>query len=73
MFDLKLLQSLTGIFSHYLIEGLKGEGDTNKDKIITLDELYTYVYGNVREYSGNLQSPVLAGDMDRAMPLASVR
>jgi hypothetical protein len=62
-----------GIFSHYLVEGLKGEADTNKDKLVTLDELYTYVYGHVREYSGNLQTPVLAGDMDRGMPLANVR
>jgi uncharacterized caspase-like protein len=55
------------------VEGLKGEADTNKDKLVTLDELYTYVYSHVREYSGNLQTPVLAGDMDRGMPLASVR
>jgi uncharacterized caspase-like protein len=62
-----------GIFSHYLVEGLKGEADSNQDKLVTLDELYTYVYGHVREYSGNLQTPVLAGDADRGMPLASVR
>ncbi len=62
-----------GIFSHYLVEGLKGEADTDADKLVTLDELYTYVYANVREYSGNLQTPVLAGDIDRNMPLASIR
>lgn len=62
-----------GVFSHYLIEGLKGEADTNKDKLVSLEELYTFVYSNVREYSGNLQTPVLAGDMDMGMPLASVR
>ena len=62
-----------GIFSHYLIKGLKGEADTNTDKMVTLDELYTYVYGNVRKYTGNLQTPVLAGDIDRTMPLASLR
>ncbi len=62
-----------GIFSHYLVEGLKGEADTDKDKMVTLDELYTYVYGNVRRYTGNQQSPVLAGDIDRSMPLASLR
>ena len=55
------------------MEGLKGEADTDKDKLVTLDELYTYVYGNVRRYTGNLQSPVLAGDIDRSMPLASLR
>src|SRR4029079_17098973 len=29
-----------GIFSYYLISGLKGEADANKDKMVTLDELY---------------------------------
>ena len=62
-----------GIFSHYLIQGLKGEADKNGDRLVNLDELYNYVYTHVREYSGNLQSPMLAGDIDRTMPLASVR
>lgn len=62
-----------GIFSHYLVEGLKGAADQDADKLVTLNELYTYVYREVRKYTGNLQSPVLAGDIDRDMPLASVR
>ncbi len=62
-----------GIFSHYLVSGLKGKADADKDNMVTLDELYTYVYTNVRTYSGNLQSPILAGDIDRSMPLANVR
>lgn len=62
-----------GIFSHYLVSGLKGKADVNSDRLVTLDELYTYIYTNVRTYSGNLQSPVLAGDIDRSMPLASIR
>jgi uncharacterized caspase-like protein len=62
-----------GIFSHYLITGLKGKADTNGDKLVNLDELYNYVYANVRSYSQNMQSPILAGDIDRTMPLASVR
>jgi len=62
-----------GIFSHYLILGLKGQADKNGDRIVTLDELYTYVYAQVRKYSGNLQSPILAGDIDRSMPLSSIR
>ncbi|HZV69633.1 MAG TPA: caspase family protein [Saprospiraceae bacterium] len=62
-----------GIFSYYLVLGLKGEADTSGDSIVTLDELYTYVYAQVRKYSGNLQSPILAGDIDRSMPLANIR
>lgn len=62
-----------GIFSHYLVLGLTGKADKDGDRLVNLDELYSYVYTNVRAYSGNLQSPVLAGDIDRSMPLASVR
>lgn len=62
-----------GIFSHYLVLGLKGKADTNNDKLVNLDELYNYVYTNVRSYTGNLQSPILAGNIDRSMPLSSVR
>lgn len=62
-----------GIFSHYLVLGLTGAADKNGDRLVNLDELYSYVYTNVRAYSGNLQSPILAGDIDRSMPLSSVR
>jgi hypothetical protein len=72
-FSLESLGLRQGLFSHYLIEGLKGEADTNKDKLVSLDELYAYVYSHVRTYSGNMQTPVLAGNMDGGMPLSSVR
>lgn len=62
-----------GIFSHFLIKGLQGSADTNADKMVTLNELYTFVYEKVRAYSQNMQTPVLAGDADREMPLASIR
>ena len=62
-----------GIFSHFLIKGLQGAADRNADKMISLNELYTFVYEKVRGYSRNMQTPVLAGDADREMPLASIR
>jgi hypothetical protein len=62
-----------GIFSHFLIKGLEGQADRNADKMVTLDELYSFVYEKVRTYSQNMQTPVLAGDADREMPLASLR
>jgi uncharacterized caspase-like protein len=62
-----------GIFSHFLIKGLEGDADQNADKMVTLDELYSFVYEKVRAYSQNMQTPVLAGDADREMPLASIR
>ncbi|HEB62275.1 MAG TPA: caspase family protein, partial [Bacteroidetes bacterium] len=62
-----------GIFSHFLIRGLKGEADTNRNKIVTIQELYNFVYQKVRAYTNNIQSPTLTGDYDQSMPVAVIR
>jgi len=62
-----------GIFSHFLIEGLKGEADRNHNKIITIDELYSFVQQEVTKYSGDAQNPILAGQFDRNMPVGLIR
>ncbi|MBK7935752.1 MAG: caspase family protein [Lewinellaceae bacterium] len=62
-----------GVFSHFLIRGLKGEADKNKDKVVTVEELYDYIAANVRDYTGNRQSPVIKGTYDPKMPVSSVR
>jgi len=59
-----------GVFSHFLIRGLKGEADSNLDNVISVQELFDYVYENVRSYTGNRQSPVIMGDYDKKMPVA---
>ncbi len=59
-----------GVFSHFLIRGLKGEADADNDRLVTIQELYEYVYTNVRSYTGMLQSPMITGDYDRKMVLA---
>lgn len=62
-----------GVFSHFLIRGLKGEADKNNDKVVGIYELYTYVYDQVRAYTGNRQSPVIKGTFDPMMPVAVMR
>jgi len=62
-----------GVFSHYVLKGLKGDADKNDNKIITISELYKYVYKHVRDYSGNTQTPILAGDYDALMPVGMMR
>lgn len=62
-----------GVFSHFLIRGLKGEADKNKDKVVTVEELYDFIAANVRDYTGNRQSPVIKGTYDPKMPVAVVR
>jgi hypothetical protein len=63
----------SGIFSHYLIRGLKGEADIDGNKLVTMREAYDYVYKNVRIYTSNVQSPTISGKFDWAMPVAVVR
>ena len=63
----------SGIFSHFLVRGLKGEADSNGNKIISIQELFDYVHKNVRVYTGNVQTPTLTGSYDQKMPVAMIR
>lgn len=63
----------SGIFSHFLIEGLNGYADSDQDKIITIQELYNYVYKKVRSYTATAQSPTLSGLFDDAMPVGVIQ
>jgi len=62
-----------GIFSHFLIKGLKGDADTDHDKIVSVTELYKYVYSHVRMYTKMAQTPMLAGTFDENMPVGVLR
>ena len=59
-----------GVFTYYVLQGMKGTADTNNDYLVSIKELYNYVYAKVREYTTNVQTPVLTGDYDDAMPVA---
>lgn len=63
----------SGVFSHFLIRGLKGEADVDRNKIVTVQELYDFTYERVRRYTAGVQSPVLSGLFDKHMPVAIVR
>ena len=59
-----------GVFSHFLIRGLKGEADFNSDKIVTVQELFNFVSSNVKSYTNHRQSPLIKGDYDKKMTVA---
>jgi hypothetical protein len=63
----------SGIFSHYLIRGLKGEADVDANKIVTMREIFDFVYKNVRTYTSNAQTPTISGQFDWQMPTSMVR
>jgi uncharacterized caspase-like protein len=61
-----------GLFTYYLIEGLRGHADTNKDDIVELDEIRSYITNNVAHTarrSGATQTPVFVGRMPAGLML----
>jgi hypothetical protein len=51
-----------GVFTHFLVAGLRGSADTNADGAVTFDELWAYLGQNVRKASvkqGGLHEPVI--------------
>jgi len=63
----------SGIFSHYLIRGMKGEADENGDQLVSIQELFSFVHREVRQYTGNIQTPTLTGTYDDLMPVSVIR
>ena len=58
-----------GVFTYFLLEGLKGNADYNKDTIVTLGELIPYLSEQVRRATRNAQSPTIAGKFDPALSI----
>ncbi len=51
-----------GLFTYFLLKGLSGDADLNKDKVVKLDELSQFVLKNVKEnaaLNGREQTPEL--------------
>ena len=62
-----------GVFTHYLLRGMKGEADMDANNVVEVQELYDYVYKEVRKYTGNNQTPVISGKYDVRMPVSVLR
>lgn len=59
-----------GIFSYYLMKGMEGEADADRDGRITLGEMQGYLVDNVGRHAGVMnrkQEPQLIGDPDRVL------
>ncbi len=62
-----------GVFTYYLLEGLRGKADLDRDGIITVDEAYNYVSKKVPEATGQDQNPVKKGEVEDQLILCRVR
>lgn len=61
-----------GVFTYYLLEGLRGPADANRDGAITFDEAYDYVARTVPEATGQTQHPVKKGEVEGDLILGRV-
>ena len=59
-----------GVFTHFLLDGLRGNGDTNADGVVTFSEIFDYVSKNVISATEGRQNPQRSGFGD--VPLAVV-
>lgn len=62
-----------GVFTYYLLEGLRGKADADKDGIVTVDEVYGYVAKKVPEVTGQNQHPIKKGEVEGQLVLGHVR
>ncbi|MEY4141997.1 MAG: hypothetical protein RL110_1369 [Bacteroidota bacterium] len=62
-----------GLFSYFLMKGIRGEADLNGDKYITAGELFIYTRRAVVKKSGGQQVPTIIGQQLDKVPLARIK
>jgi hypothetical protein len=62
-----------GVFTYYLLEGLRGKADFDKDGVVTVDEVYRYVSIKVPQATGQDQHPVKKGEVTGEIVLGVVK
>lgn len=56
-----------GFFTTYLQKGLKGNADSNRDRVISAKELFDFVHNGVSKISDGKQHPVMWGNFNDNM------
>ena len=58
------------VFTYYLLKGLKGEADIQRNGVITLQEIYDYVYDRTKEETEGVQHPQMEGAVAGRFPIS---
>lgn len=62
-----------GVFTYYLLKGLKGDADSDNNGIVTISEAFNYVNNKVRRSTNSQQHPNIQGKFDNNLPLAIIK
>jgi WD40 repeat protein/uncharacterized caspase-like protein/uncharacterized protein YgiM (DUF1202 family) len=62
-----------GVFTYYLLEGLKGKADIDGDGVVTVDEAYSYISTHVPQATGQNQHPVKKGEVEGQLILGRIQ
>jgi|tagenome__1003787_1003787.scaffolds.fasta_scaffold20988475_5 hypothetical protein len=61
-----------GVFTFFLLKGLQGEADFNKDGTVTAGELFAFIHDNVDKATAGNQSPMALPGLAERLPLSGV-
>jgi len=59
-----------GAFTHFLLKGLNGEADADRNYVVDVGEILEYVRSKVADATNGKQHPDPSGQYDRRLPLA---
>lgn len=62
-----------GVFTHFLLSGLGGKADANRNRTVTIKELYDYLAPRIRRDTPNHQSPLFYGKFSDDLAMSSLR
>ncbi len=60
------------VFTYYLLKGLRGDADENRDFIVSLREAYNYAYAKTNEETSGQQKPGFEGKLVGVFPFAVI-
>jgi uncharacterized caspase-like protein len=62
-----------GVFTYFLLRGLKGEADKNHDGVVTAGELFSYLQGAVPKATGGKQNPRAMEGLASGLPVSVLK
>lgn len=62
-----------GVFTWSILEGLRGAADANTDKLVTVEELFTFIHQKVRTETKNKQNPRILSNLSVGLEVALIK